>query len=80
MGDRIKVHNEAHNSFMTRPITESAHKIVMDPIMGLVMGLAFGVPGDPDLRHWLRPQRHLAMAWRRRRQRVALAMTARPGK
>ena len=36
-----------------------------------------GVPRGPDLRHWLCPQRHLAMAWCRRRQRAALA---RPGK
>ena len=32
-----------------------------------------GVPRVPDLRHCLLPQRHLAMAWRRRRQRAALA-------
>ena len=31
----------------------------------------WGNPRDPDLRHWLRPQRHLAMAWRRRRQAMA---------
>jgi len=35
--------------------------------------LALGSLGFPDLRPWLRLQRHLAMVWPRRRHRVALA-------
>ena len=55
-----------------------AKPVALDPgvPLGFPVPMALGSLGFPDLRHWLRPQRHLAMAWRHRRQRAALA---RPG-
>ena len=50
--------------------------VALDPGVPLGTWAHGGIPRDRDLRRWLRPQRHLAMAWRRRRQRAALA---RPG-
>ena len=44
--------------------------------LGFPVPMALGSLGFSDLRHWLRPQRPLAMVWRCRRQRAALA---RPG-